>query len=76
MRQIIFILLTLLFLVATLITVKAQPSEPGYPAALIYHLPAENLPVVNLPYFNNEDLKAADTCESWRICKVLVVSIL
>ena len=65
MKQIIntsLVLLNLLNLSNS--SIKAQPSEPGYPAALIYQLPVVNLPVVNLPYFNNEELKAADTCET------------
>ncbi len=38
--------------------------EPSYPAGLFYQLPFENMPEVNLPYFDNEQLLASDTCKS------------
>jgi hypothetical protein len=43
---------------------NAQPAEPGYPASLFHKLSNVDLPIVNLPYFNNDELKAADTCET------------
>jgi len=56
---------SLLFLLSLLTcSLNAQPSEPGFPATLLYHLPTGDIPVINLPYFNNEELKAADTCET------------
>ncbi len=60
-RRLIKVVLLLLFTFIN-IMVSAQPSEPGFPAALMYQLPTSSLPVVNLPYFNNEELIAADTC--------------
>lgn len=65
MKQIFIKIVMLLFLAVINKTLIAQPSEPGYPAALRYHLPTNNLPIVNLPYFNNEELKAADTCKTF-----------
>lgn len=55
-------LVLLILLSLSIFSVKSQPSEPGYPAALKYHLPSSSLPFVNLPYFNNEELIASDTC--------------
>jgi len=60
-QRLVKIVLLLLFTYDN-VALKAQPSEPGFPAAIMYHLPTSNLPVVNLPYFNNEALIAADTC--------------
>ena len=60
-QRLVKIVLLLLFTYDN-VALKAQPSEPGFPAAIMYHLPTSNLPVVNLPYFNNEELIAADTC--------------
>jgi Trypsin len=40
----------------------AQLSEPGFPASLIYNLPKVNLPIVTLPYFDNNELIKSDTC--------------
>jgi hypothetical protein len=61
MKQCILRTLLLLGLFLTSYSICAQPSEPGYPAALHYRLPTNYLPIVNLPYLNNEELKAADT---------------
>lgn len=57
-----FIVLVLLILINK--TVAAQPSEPGFPAALQYHLVSSNLPIVNLPFIDNEELKTVDTCKT------------
>lgn len=43
---------------------KAQPAEPGYPASFSHKLSNADLPIVSLPYFNNDELIAADTCET------------
>jgi hypothetical protein len=64
MKQCILRILLLLGLFLTSYSICAQPSEPGYPAALHYRLPTNYLPIVNLPYLNNEELKAADTCKT------------
>lgn len=63
MKCIINITLFLLILLSlSIFSVSAQPSEPGYPAALRYHLPISSVPVIILPYFDNEELIAKDTC--------------
>lgn len=62
MKQRLIKLILPILLAGININANAQPSEPGFPAALLYQLPTSNLPVVNLPYFNNEELIAADTC--------------
>ncbi|MCC6684137.1 MAG: trypsin-like serine protease, partial [Bacteroidia bacterium] len=64
MRTIFNLLVTLFLSLSMLITAKAQPSEPGYPAALMYQLATSNLPIINLPSFNNQELIAADTCDA------------
>lgn len=64
MKKLFFKYVALFLIVSMANTVKAQPSEPGYPAGLYYDLPSSGLPVILLPYFNNEELMTADTCES------------
>ncbi|MCB9250831.1 MAG: trypsin-like peptidase domain-containing protein [Flavobacteriales bacterium] len=67
----------------------AQPPQCGYSAALYYHLPNNTIPIINLPYFNNEELIERDTCtkcglgygvdaianfDFWERCQLQIVS--
>jgi len=54
----------LLLFISTFSLGKSQPSVSGYPAGRLYQLSTSNIPIINLPFFNNDTLIAADTCES------------
>jgi len=45
MKQRLIKIVLLLFYIFKNIAVHAQPSEPGFPAAIMYQLPTSNLPV-------------------------------
>jgi hypothetical protein len=53
------LLLLLMFLTSRSFS---QVSAPGYPGSFTYNLPLIGVPVINLPFINNEGLILSDTC--------------